>query len=124
MKEFTCIACPVGCSLRVEANGDKITVTGNQCKRGQIFGTNEYSHPMRMVTTTLRTVGCSINRVPVISTGEVPKAQLRSIVKELYKVSVPCPIKRGDIIVENIQDTGVNIIATRSITKNKENKNG
>ena len=116
MKEFTCIACPVGCRLKVEAIEDGISVTGNQCKRGQIFGTNEYSHPMRMITTTLKTTNGSINRVPVISTREVPKEQLRSIVKELYKVSVPCPINRGDIIVENINDTGVNIVATRSIT--------
>lgn len=116
MKEFTCIACPVGCSLRVENIIDEITVTGNQCKRGQIFGKNEYSHPMRMVTTTLKAVNGSMHRVPVISTGEVPKSQLRNIVKELYKIAVPCPIKRGDVIVENINGTGVNIIATRTIT--------
>lgn len=116
MKEFTCIACPVGCSLTVEDIKDEIIVTGNQCKRGAIFGKNEYLHPMRMVTTTLKTINGSISRVPVISTGEVPKEELKSIVKELYKVVVPCPITRGDIIIKNIKNTGVDIVATRTIT--------
>ena len=116
MKEFTCIVCPVSCNLKVEEKDGEITVTGNQCKRGLKFGINEYSHPMRMLTTTLKTVNGSINRVPVISTGEVPKDQLKSIVQELYKVIVTCPVKRGDIIVKNIRDTGVDIIATRTIS--------
>lgn len=116
MKKFTCIVCPVSCHLKVENINGEITVTGNQCKRGTKFGKNEYSHPMRMLTTTLKTVNGSINRVPVISTGEVPKEQLKTIVKELYKLSVPCPITRGDIIVKNIHNTGVDIIATRTIS--------
>jgi CxxC motif-containing protein len=116
MKEFTCIVCPVSCNLKVEEKDGEITVTGNQCKRGLNFGINEYSHPVRMLTTTLKTVNGSIRRVPVISTGEVPKDQLKSMVKELYKIEVPCPIKRGDIIIKNIHNTGVDIIATRTIS--------
>ena len=115
MKEFTCIVCPVSCHLKVEEKDGEITVSGNQCKRGLNFGLNEYSHPMRMLTTTLKTINGTVNRVPVISTGEVPKEQLKIIVNELYKVSVPCPIKRGDVIVSNINNTGVDIIATRTI---------
>ena len=34
-KEMTCIACPMGCHLTVEGEGDNWTVTGNSCKNGE-----------------------------------------------------------------------------------------
>lgn len=115
MKKFTCIACPVGCTLTVEQKEDELIVTGNQCKRGKVFGENEYLHPMRMLTTTVKSVNGNITRIPVISNGEVPKDQLQKLVQELYKIEVKCPIKRGDIIMKNIKNTGVDIIATRTV---------
>lgn len=30
-RDMTCIICPRGCALKVEINGDNITVTGNSC---------------------------------------------------------------------------------------------
>ena len=35
MKQFTCIMCPVGCTLNVKKEGDKIVVSGNGCIRGE-----------------------------------------------------------------------------------------
>ena len=39
--------------------------------------------------------------------------------EEINKVIVEAPIKMGDIVIENILNTGVNVIATRDI-KNKK----
>jgi len=115
MKKFTCIVCPISCNLQVDENNGEILVTGNQCKRGMKFGIAEYTSPVRMLTTTVKTKNGTIARLPVISSSEVPKKQLKSIVEELYKITVECPIKRGDIVVKNIGNTGVDIIATRTI---------
>lgn len=115
MKQFICIVCPLSCNLKVEQLEDKINVTGNQCKRGEKFGIAEFTSPVRMITTTVKVENGSICRCPVISSSEVPKSELKNIVKELYTITVQCPIKRGDILVKNINDTGVDIIATRTI---------
>ena len=39
----------------------------------------------------------------------------RILMKELKKVKVDAPIHINDIIIENVLNTGVNIIATRSM---------
>ncbi len=115
MKKFTCIVCPVSCNLEVTDNNNELTVKGNQCKRGVAFGINEYKDPKRMLTTTVKVLNSKLKRVPVISSAEVPKNRLIELVQLLYKESVEAPITRGDIVVKNIGDTGVDIIASRTI---------
>lgn len=115
MKEFTCIVCPVSCVLNVQEEDGQVRVRGNQCNRGIVFGTNEYTNPKRMLTTTVKIEGANIKRLPVISSDELPKSRLMELTKQLYKVSVNSPVYRGDIIIKNIGDTGVDILATRTI---------
>jgi CxxC motif-containing protein len=115
MKEFTCIVCPVSCSLQVDEIDGEVVVKGNQCKRGQVFGTNEFKEPKRMITTTVKLNGSRLKRLPVISSDEVPKARLKELVGELYKVEVNVPVKRGDVIAKNIGETGVDVLASRTV---------
>lgn len=114
-KEFTCIVCPVGCALTVYEDGNNIVVEGNGCRRGIDFGIMEYKRPMRMLTTTVKIEGGIHKRLPVISDGEIPKDLLTTCVRVLYGIVVKGPVKRGQIILENICDTNVNIIASRSM---------
>ncbi len=120
-KEFTCIVCPVSCNLVVEDQEGHLTVSENQCKRGLIFGENEFRNPKRMLTTTVKITGSSVKRLPVISVDEVPKNRLIELAELLYKVTVKSPVHRGDIVAKNIGNTGVDVIATRTIKQeNKE----
>lgn len=114
-KEFTCIVCPMSCSLTVYQEGDNIIVEGNSCKRGKVFGENEFINPKRILTTTVKVDGSFVKRLPVISSDEIPKNKIFECVKELYKISVKPPIKLGQVIMENICGIGVNIVASRSI---------
>ena len=45
--ELTCISCPLGCPLKVETdgNGAVVQVTGNTCKRGEVYGKKEVTAP-------------------------------------------------------------------------------
>ena len=63
-----------------------------------------------------------LNRLPVVSDSEVPKAKIMECMKNLYEIAVIAPIKSGDIIVENICDTGSNIIASRDIESANDRK--
>lgn len=114
-KKFTCIVCPVSCNLIVEELDDLLTVSGNQCNRGMKFGEDEFRNPKRMLTTTVKVTGSTVKRLPVISEAEVPKERLFELAELLYKVTIKSPIHRGDIIAKNIGDTGIDIIATRTI---------
>lgn len=117
MKEFTCIVCPVSCILQVEEIDGKVVVEGNNCKRGEVFGTNEFVEPKRMITTTVKLNGSHLKRLPVISSDEIPKARLKELVGELYEIEVNIPVKRGDVIVKNIGETGVDVLASRTVEK-------
>jgi CxxC motif-containing protein len=116
-KEFICIVCPNSCRLVVTANEERITVTGNECLRGEKHGIREYREPTRMLTTTVAVSGGTLPRLPVISREEVPKALLGKCLETLYKMEVHAPLRCGDTIVKDICKTGVDVIASRSINR-------
>ena len=53
--------------------------------------------------------------VSVKSKEPIAKSLLIEAVKEIAKIEVKTPVNVGDVVVENILDTGVNIIATKAI---------
>ena len=55
-KEIICTVCPMGCHILVEGEGDQVTsITGYTCRRGEEYGRQEFSHPVRILTTTVKT---------------------------------------------------------------------
>jgi CxxC motif-containing protein len=116
-KNFICIVCPNSCRLAVTGIDGSITVTGNECSQGEKHGIHEYMNPTRILTTTVAVTGGTLPRLPVISKEEVPKALLNECLSILYRMRLAAPLRCGDIIVKNICDTGVDVIASRSINK-------
>ena len=114
MKEFICIECPKGCRLKVD---DQMNVTGNTCLRGKTYAINELTCPKRVITSTVVIESKLVARMPVMTEQEVPKEKMFDIVKALDEVRLVAPIKCRDVVIENVCDTGVNIIATRTIEK-------
>ncbi|MBB5182297.1 DUF1667 domain-containing protein [Catenisphaera adipataccumulans] len=115
-KHLTCIGCPMGCSITVEMEGSEIlSVTGNTCKRGDIYARKEVTNPTRIVTSTVRVTGSDLtNMVSCKTEHDIPKDKIFDCVKALKGVTVKAPIKIGDVLVENVAGTGVNIIATKN----------
>lgn len=114
-RELTCICCPVGCALTVTIESDSgVTVAGNRCPRGAAYGEKEVTNPTRIVTSTVGVDGYPDTVVSVKTASDIPKGSINDCMKALAKVTVTAPIHVGDVIVENIADTGVNILATRS----------
>lgn len=118
-KNYTCIVCPMSCDLTLRDDGGALTVTGNACKRGELYAKSEYTDPRRMVTTTVKIAGADISRLPVISTAPVPKGMLSDCLQLLYRTEVKAPVRAGDVIIKNIMNTGVDIIAARTLKKDK-----
>ncbi len=113
-KKLICIACPIGCHLEVDVENN-YAVTGNQCKRGVVYGKKELINPTRIVTSTVIIKNGIYNRLPVKTDGEIPKSMIFDVMKQLNEVVVTSPIKMGKVIIENVCDTGINIVASRSM---------
>lgn len=116
MKELTCIGCPMGCPVKVEINqGEVVSVTGNTCKRGEVYARKEVTNPTRIVTSTVIVEGGSIAAVSVKTKEDVPKEKIFEVMESLKGIMVQAPVYIGDVIVSNVADTGIDIVATKNV---------
>lgn len=111
-RSMTCIVCPLGCELEVEIKpGGDIFVGGNTCPRGAEYAKNECTDPVRTVTTTVKCINGSL--LPVKTDRPVAKDKVYDVMKIIAGITIPLPIKVGDVIIENVY--GSNIVATANM---------
>ncbi|MBN2657637.1 MAG: DUF1667 domain-containing protein [Spirochaetales bacterium] len=115
-KELICISCPIGCHLEVTQKGDEITVRNNKCSRGEIYGKEELLAPKRVVTATCPVKSDLMLRIPVKTTEAIPVELINRLLEELYKREVSAPVRRGDIILENFMDSGIDVVSTKTLS--------
>lgn len=120
MSELVCIVCPRGCTMQIEGEGENIKVTGNTCKRGAQFAISEMTKPMRTICTTVKTSFPYAPVLPVRVSSEIPKDKIFDVMKAISEVTVDKPLKRGDVVLPNVLELGVDIIATSDILSHKE----
>ncbi|MDR1893819.1 MAG: DUF1667 domain-containing protein, partial [Spirochaetales bacterium] len=80
---------------------------------------HEFQNPTRMLTTTVAIAGGTLPRLPVISREEIPKDRLEECLKVLYRKKVEAPLGCGDVIVKDICQTGVDVLASRSMERKR-----
>ena len=118
VKNLTCINCPMGCPLTIELEGEQvIRVSGNTCKRGEIYASKEVTNPTRIVTTTVKVINGTSDMVSVKTKEDIPKEKIFDCVKALKSVQVEAPVHIGDVIAGNIAETGVDIVATGNVER-------
>lgn len=116
-RELICIGCPMGCPLTVQMeNGEVVSVTGNTCKRGDDYARKEVTNPTRIVTSSVKIEGGTLAAVSVKTKQDIPKGKIFDCVTALKDVTVKAPVHIGDVIVSNVADTGVDIIATKNVS--------
>lgn len=115
LKEITCIVCPVGCKMSIRRKGDNWIVSGNQCKRGEEYAIEELTHPTRMLTSTVAIANAVHQRLPVHSSTPLPKELLFEAMKIIRSCKITAPVSCGQVIIENILETGVDICASRDM---------
>jgi CxxC motif-containing protein len=122
-KELICIVCPLGCKLKImkdDASQGGYVVEGNTCFRGVDYGIKEMTSPTRVLTSTVHISDASVKRLPVKTAGPIPKPFLKQAMEIVNQVEVKAPITVGQVIINNVLDTGVDIVASRSMFKCSE----
>ena len=118
MEKLICIGCPKGCELSVKLDGNKVVeVSGHSCKKGEEYAIKEVTNPTRIITSSVIVEGGTgtKSQVSVKTEHDIPKDKIFDVMDALTGVSVKAPVKIGDVIVEDVAGTGVNIVATRNI---------
>jgi len=72
---------------------------------------------LRVVVTSVRVEDGEIPMASVRSDKPVPLRLMEEIMGVIRQTKVSAPVKRGDIIIENVLNTGANIISTRTVNK-------
>lgn len=113
-KELICIVCPKGCRLTVSGE-DELSVSGNSCPRGIAYGIKEVTAPTRVITSTVKIEGATHNRLPVKTSGDIPKMLIKDCMELINSISVQAPIQMNTVLMEDIFNTGIHIVATRDL---------
>ncbi|MGP1496859.1 MAG: DUF1667 domain-containing protein [Treponema sp.] len=116
-KHFTCIICPMGCQLEVDLTGEEMKVSGNACNRGCEYAKKELTFPSRTLTCT---VAVSSGERPMVSAktaGEIPKEGLLRSMQFVRRLTIPAPVKTGDVLVRDFMHSGVDLVACENVRK-------
>lgn len=120
--QFNCTTCPSECLLTVEAKRDADgalvevrSVTGNSCPRGDTFAHQELTCPMRVLTTTVAVSGSDEALLPVRTAEAIPLELHAQAIDLIRGVVVDAPIRMGDVVLENLLNTNINLIASMDI---------
>lgn len=103
--ELICTKCPRGCNIKIDGEN----ISGNLCPRGKDYAIEEMTCPMRTVTALVKTISGEI--LPVKTAKVVPKSKISDVLKVISKLQIK-DAKYGDNLVQNICDTGVDIVVT------------
>lgn len=117
-RTMTCIECPQGCRLEIDADGPRvISVTGNKCARGDKYARQEVEAPLRTLTTSVLTRGLELRMLPVRTSKPIPKEKLFKAMDAVKRLVVTSPVKAGSIVAENFLGLGADLVACRPLNK-------
>ena len=120
--QFNCTTCPSECLLTVvverDATGAVVevhSVTGNNCPRGDTFAHQELTCPMRVLTTTVAVSGGNDALLPVRTAEAIPLELHTQAMALIRGLVVNAPIRMGDVVLKDLLNTNINLIASMDI---------
>jgi CxxC motif-containing protein len=117
-KDLICVTCPMGCTIHVSLqDGQLQQINGQACKRGITFTEEEIRAPRRMLTTTVRVQNGILPLLPVRSRTPLPKDLIFQVAAILRAVVLQAPIREHQVVLANVLDSGIDIIASRALER-------
>lgn len=115
-KKIICIICPIGCNITVRGEAECIEcMEGYTCNRGEEYARNEFTHPVRILTSTIKVEGGITPLVPIRSNKPLPKELIFDCMRLIQNHNITAPVHSHDVLIPNIMGTGIDIIATGSV---------
>jgi CxxC motif-containing protein len=105
--------CPKGCEIELYGSASNPTFEGYSCERGLEFAKQDIVNPKRVLCTTVLTKDSRL--LPVRTDREIPLESFEKVMNRVKNIVVKKPVRRGEVIVENIENTNANLIATATL---------
>ena len=115
-ESFTCVSCPLGCMLEVSFDDadNLVDVTGNSCNRGIEYAKQEAVDPQRNISAVVMAEG-SLEPLSVKTARPIPKAKIFDVMEQVRALRPCVPIEEGQVLIEDAAETGVPIVATKTL---------
>lgn len=112
MQQLTCLNCPLRCRIEVEHSEDAIlAIEGNNCERGFRFALDSVNLPKRNLSAYVKVENSSVQSVKVATTEPISRQLVGKVEKILDQLVLKAPVKINDLVIPNVLDSGVDIIA-------------
>ncbi len=120
---FTCVICPLSCSVEVEVEGSEVRdVRGFNCSRGREWAVEEVLSPKRVVMTVIRVRGGKEPVVSVKTDSPIPKERIRELMNYLATLEVEAPVSIGQVLEDRPLGLETRVVATRSVDRSDTSK--
>jgi CxxC motif-containing protein len=114
-KEIVCIICPNGCRIRVAGTAGSLKIDGHACQKGFEYAVKEATNPERIITSSVKVIGGEMPLASVKTKEPILKAKIKKVMQEIKKARVKAPVEIGDVVIQNVGNTGVDVVATRKV---------
>lgn len=98
----------------LDGPGGSPRVTGNQCVRGERYGADEATHPVRTVTACVCVPG-ALEPLSAKTAAPVERSRVCEVARAMGELKVLLPVKAGDVLSRNVAGTGVAVVATKDL---------
>nr|WP_300003768.1 DUF1667 domain-containing protein [Tissierella sp.] len=114
-----CKICPMHCELSIEEDkmDNSYIITGNKCPQGEKHALNEIKEPSRVLFSRVLIDKAPMSRLHVKTDGIVPSYFKEKFINLIEKTRVEAPIAKGEVIIENILSTGINVVSARRVNE-------
>jgi len=115
-KEVICLQCPFACKILVSIDDHEhiVAFANNRCDKGKAYATQEITHPVRVLTSTVKLETKDIEHpiLPVQTSAPIPKSMLFDAMQVISNIEVKTPVYYKQVVYPNILDTGADVIST------------
>lgn len=112
MTTIYCDRCSEYCRLSVIGSGAGAEISGNGCMSGIEYARAESSNPVRTLTTTVRTSIPGLPAIAVKTNAPIKLEKIKPAIKILAEKVIDSQMEIGDVLIDDIADTGVSVIIT------------
>lgn len=118
--DLICINCPLGCKVFVKGDltvPEELEIKGNTCIKGKEYAISELTAPKRMVTSSVMVLKGDKLVVSVKTKEAIPKNLIFDAMSEIRRAKIQAPVKIGDIVIGNLCNTGIKVVATSNVDR-------
>jgi len=104
--------------MTIKSKDGKITsIIENDCPKGIKYAEEEFTNPLRILSTTVKVIGGELPLVSVKTEKAIYKKLLLKAMVEIAEIEVKAPVKINQVIKDDLMGTGVSLVATRNIKR-------